>query len=216
MVAAYWMSRLQANPKYQGSIHVSNQHNFWAMPGVTYKEKKKGKKKVSLKRKSKRGNQKVNHNSQELGRGQQGAHSEPRSFAAASSPAPTQNLQGPAPRVQASSRSSRDNTVNNRQTLSQAYLQGQEWSPLPQKSLYKYFKCHQALSSYTRNKLPLTFNYLDWAINKTCSVLQHKLLKGFSSLANSSSKTGAYWQGQILFSFLFFLTIQRKRGEKYY
>lgn len=27
-VAAYWMSRLQANPKYQRSIHVSNQHNF--------------------------------------------------------------------------------------------------------------------------------------------------------------------------------------------
>lgn len=98
-VAAYWMSRLQANPKYQRSIHVSNQHNFWAMPGVTYQKKKK---KVSLKRKSKRGNQKVNHNSQELGRGT-ASHSHSQQLPPQP---PHRNLQGPTPCVQASSRSS--------------------------------------------------------------------------------------------------------------
>lgn len=39
--AAYRMSRLQANPKYQRSIHVSNQHNFSAMSGATHQKKKK-------------------------------------------------------------------------------------------------------------------------------------------------------------------------------
>lgn len=128
---------------------------------------KKKERKVSLKRKSKRGNQKVNHNSQELGRSQQGQWGQPCPAVippAASSPAPAWKIsKAQLPGSHASSRSSRDNSANNRQTSSRANLRSQEISPFP-KSLCKYFKCHRAFSSLTRNKLP-NFN-LDWAINK--------------------------------------------------